>query len=710
MAEDDVIFIESATDVESFGMCSRLCRRRRARLRRRRRRERLKRILQEPQELIDLTGEDMAVQTSPCNDFGIIDLTEDEETMASPLHSSSYFAQDLPHSATVSTQPTCSPQLTVAGMASKSDRPVDMRNKDCERLSPREDEANHLCCGEDSESSSHTTYNSDLGSLISAHLESAISSSSAAHDSPESQPFLDCVEEPPSTCPAGRVLSPQPSPTDQRQSPSPILSSPPKGIFTSLTEVNLPLLEANNPGPNAVKSNVQGPLKRIDIEGSLKTWQYFHGVPVHHPFLQNVVQEKNTRQKKPLKAQRIPSGRLSMVTSTIEEKCFQATLDFLTDYVSYRYYPPKEIMTCVVSQILLSPERQDVSQEMQKDAYMLLMKIQAFHPAEVDTVVWDWQLLCKVMEEQEEKNPGRLLFLQYVIQTLEDDFQEMAKKDNLPKSIAKMVLSCDQCFSNIKNVIEWLVAVVTGAKISHDKMLLQSASSTSASATSRRESCSSLPEPRSCQTVQTNDAALKFQNQKVVALLQRMLSIAVEVDKSPNCSAHKIADIMLSSVLNIPKHCQREAFLSSMECHLLRCKVLELIFQYSCTIRTKQPLSLATILHFLDHFSLLLTYQDNEETWQRWDEMLHYLNLLLLSYRSIVLGHLRSSVCERSKLILKAAKPKLQSNDYIEGSDIECKIQTFQRQLFEILGQPIPSSIAEKIELLQVLLLTTKDI
>ncbi|KAF7249557.1 SUMO-interacting motif-containing protein 1 [Varanus komodoensis] len=575
-------------------------------------------------ELIDLTGEDMAVQTSPCNDFGIIDLTEDEETMASPLHSSSYFAQDLPHSATVSTQPTCSPQLTVAGMASKSDRPVDMRNKDCERLSPREDEANHLCCGEDSESSSHTTYNSDLGSLISAHLESAISSSSAAHDSPESQPFLDCVEEPPSTCPAGRVLSPQPSPTDQRQSPSPILSSPPKGIFTSLTEVNLPLLEANNPGPNAVKSNVQGPLKRIDIEGSLKTWQYFHGVPVHHPFLQNVVQEKNTRQKKPLKAQRIPSGRLSMVTSTIEEKCFQATLDFLTDYVSYRYYPPKEIMTCVVSQILLSPERQDVSQEMQKDAYMLLMKIQAY----------------------EEKNPGRLLFLQYVIQTLEDDFQEMAKKDNLPKSIAKMVLSCDQCFSNIK----------------------------------------------------------------VVALLQRMLSIAVEVDKSPNCSAHKIADIMLSSVLNIPKHCQREAFLSSMECHLLRCKVLELIFQYSCTIRTKQPLSLATILHFLDHFSLLLTYQDNEETWQRWDEMLHYLNLLLLSYRSIVLGHLRSSVCERSKLILKAAKPKLQSNDYIEGSDIECKIQTFQRQLFEILGQPIPSSIAEKIELLQVLLLTTKDI
>lgn len=42
-----------------------------------------------------------------------------------------------------------------------------------------------------------------------------------------------------------------------------------------------------------------------------------------------------------------------------------------------------------------------------------------------------------------------------------------------------------------------------------------------------------------------------------VALLQRMLSIAVEVDKSPNCNASKIADMVFSSLLNIPKRGQR---------------------------------------------------------------------------------------------------------------------------------------------------------
>lgn len=51
---------------------------------------------------------------------------------------------------------------------------------------------------------------------------------------------------------------------------------------------------------------------------------------------------------------------------------------------------------------------------------------------------------------QEEKFPGRLLFLNYVIQTLEDDFQTTARKSMLHKSIAKKMLSCDQCFSNVK--------------------------------------------------------------------------------------------------------------------------------------------------------------------------------------------------------------------------------------------------------------------
>lgn len=42
-------------------------------------------------------------------------------------------------------------------------------------------------------------------------------------------------------------------------------------------------------------------------------------------------------------------------------------------------------------------------------------------------------------------------------------------------------------------------------------------------------------------------------------LLQRMLSFAVEVDRSPNCSSCKIADLIFPFLLNIPTRSQRWA-------------------------------------------------------------------------------------------------------------------------------------------------------
>lgn len=79
-------------------------------------------------------------------------------------------------------------------------------------------------------------------------------------------------------------------------------------------------------------------------------------------------------QNKQMKTQPIPCRRLDMVYSTIEENFFKGTLDFLTDFVSYQYYPPKAVTSCVIRKILLISGQQDV----RKDAYMLLMKIQAY--------------------------------------------------------------------------------------------------------------------------------------------------------------------------------------------------------------------------------------------------------------------------------------------------------------------------------------------
>lgn len=46
-----------------------------------------------------------------------------------------------------------------------------------------------------------------------------------------------------------------------------------------------------------------------------------------------------------------------------------------------------------------------------------------------------------------------------------------------------------------------------------------------------------------------------------------------------------------------------------MESHLLRCKVLEIIFLHSCERPTRLPLSLAQALYFLNNSTSLLKCQ-----------------------------------------------------------------------------------------------------
>uniref|UniRef100_A0A287D8M8 Uncharacterized protein n=1 Tax=Ictidomys tridecemlineatus TaxID=43179 RepID=A0A287D8M8_ICTTR len=59
--------------------------------------------------------------------------------------------------------------------------------------------------------------------------------------------------------------------------------------------------------------------------------------------------------------------------------------------------------------------------------------------------------------------PGRVLFLRYVVQTLEDDFQQILRRQrqHLQQSIANTVLSCDKQPHNVRDVIKWLVKAVT---------------------------------------------------------------------------------------------------------------------------------------------------------------------------------------------------------------------------------------------------------
>ncbi|KAK2118479.1 SUMO-interacting motif-containing protein 1 [Saguinus oedipus] len=274
--------------------------------------------------------------------------------------------------------------------------------------------------------------------------------------------------------------------------------------------------------------------------------KYFLRPPVHHLFFQTLIPDKDTRENKGQKLEPIPHRRLRMVANTIEENFPLGTVQFLMDFVSPLHYPPREIVAHIIQKILLSDSE---TVDVLKEAYMLLMKIQQYeslHPANAKTVEWDWKLLTYVMEEEGQTLPGRVLFLRYVVQTLEDDFQQTLRRQqqHLQQSIANMVLSCDKQPHNVRDVIKWLVKAVTEDGFTQPPNRNQMSSGTGI-----LKAGSSHPSSQPNRTKNTN--------QLIVCQLQRMLSIAVEVDRTPTCSSNKIAEMMFGFVLDIPERSQR---------------------------------------------------------------------------------------------------------------------------------------------------------
>ncbi|XP_009478066.2 SUMO-interacting motif-containing protein 1 [Pelecanus crispus] len=650
-------------------------------------------------DTIDLTCEDTSTDPALWSSLTIIDLTEDT---CSPSHSSPHAtsrADQDPGQAPAApaahtshpwlcfttkqeTEATAGPSPAVPSHgaptepSATTDTAQSAENWSC--FSPASSHHGSSCSPE--QNCSTTTFNSDLGSLASMQLNSdLLSLSPSSLDSSSSRwRASGPEEETPHAC-------------QQRELPPRL--SPAPAIPTTPGKAQGPLLEAGHLPLHKGIQQMTPARTKADSKAWLNKLHYFRRSGVQHLFLQGVAPNRETQQRKP---EVIPSGKLSMVHTTMEENFIEGTLHFLSEFVSCQHCPPKEIISHLIRQILLNPHQGEIL----KDTYMLLMKIQMLHPANTATVGWDWTLLKYIMEDQE-KPPGRLLFLQYVVQTLEDDFQQNLRLQLLQKSIAKKVLSCDMCFNNVKDVVEWLIAAVTGVGFSQAQEQPQEITSSSAEARAEH----SLPAPCLASTDQAEVASPAFFAQKVMLLLQRMLSIAVEVDKSPNCSSCRIADVIFPFILNIPLRSQREAFLNTMESQLLRCKVLELLFQHSCDVPTTLPLSLAKILYFLSHSSVLLQYQDETPIWQRWDEMLQYLSLLLMSYQNVILEHLRSSLNDRMDLIIQKVKPKLQDSDDISHLDVELKIEDFISRMQQVLGQSFPLQITEKLCMLRELFL-----
>eukprot|EP00064_Thunnus_orientalis_P005350 superscaffoldBa00000517_g5364 len=251
---------------------------------------------------------------------------------------------------------------------------------------------------------------------------------------------------------------------------------------------------------------------------------------------------------------------LSLVYITIDENYPESTLQLLSDLLEPGYYPPRDITSHLLHGILLDPQ---CPHHVCLHAFNLLMRTQRHHMADKNTVPWDWELLTSVMANQDRTNRLRWevvrMFLEYIVQTLEDDFHAKRSISALHDSIAKATLSCDQQFPRVRDVIKWLFSAIM----------------------------------KSTEHGESREAAReKDEHIRIVSVLQRMLSLALDVDRSPALSSVKLSNELFHMLIsNAPLRAQRADFgLLLTSWHLLSTG-------YLCSSVTEQRGSVGTLVY-----------------------------------------------------------------------------------------------------------------
>lgn len=352
---------------------------------------------------------------------------------------------------------------------------------------------------------------------------------------------------------------------------------------------------------------------------------------------------------------------LSLVYSTMDESYPEGTLQLLSDLLHPRFYPPRDITSHLLRDILLDTR---APRSLRLQAFSLLMRTQRHHPAEKATIPWDWDLLTSVLDEQDSarrhSSEALCMLLQYVVQTLEDDFRVRLSLCDLRHSIAKATLSCES--GRVSDVIKWLLAAVV-------------------------------------KSTGDNDPKVKEDHLEMVSLLQKMLSLALEVDCCPAVSSNKLAEKLFHSCTStLPLRQHRLLLLETLESKLLRCRLLELLLEQGCPQRTSLHMSLGLLLHFLKHCTLTPDPTDGAERGLCWEELVHLLWMLLLSHEEVLRGHLRCSVTDRAG---NSRAPVPMVNDAVSRSDIEEAVEDFLLRSQADLGRILPPHVHESLTYLQ---------
>ncbi|XP_049600061.1 uncharacterized protein simc1 isoform X2 [Syngnathus scovelli] len=362
---------------------------------------------------------------------------------------------------------------------------------------------------------------------------------------------------------------------------------------------------------------------------------------------------------------------LSLVYATMDEKCHEGTLQLLSDLLHPGWRLPQDVMSHLLSGILLNPL---CPPQICVQAWNLLMRAQIHHVVDKNTVPWSWKMLTAVMSTQEVKkkhHPAVVrMLLEYIVQTLEDDFSHKKSTSELHQSIARATLSCNQHFQQVQDVIKWLFFSII----------------------------------KSTENEKTSKAAREEDEHiRIVSILQRMLCLALEADRSPAISSHKLSQELFFTLISIkPRRAHRLLLLESLQSNLLRWKLLEQLLDDACPLKAPVPMSIGRMLHFLENCTLAADPTDDGVRWKKWEELVKHLWMLLVSYNTTMKGFLHNPASKQKRQPGSLVNKK---DDMLTKADICKSVEAFLSRSQADVGQALPLHVEESLTYLQDFLL-----
>lgn len=382
---------------------------------------------------------------------------------------------------------------------------------------------------------------------------------------------------------------------------------------------------------------------------------------------QSLLREMHWQDEDQATAVVLPKQSLSLVYITIDENCTEGTLELLSDLLQPGFYPPTDISAHLVRGVLLDPH---CPYHLCVQAFKLLIRTQRYHFVDKATVPWDWELLNTVMVNQDGKKKLKSsvvgMFLEYVVQTLEDDFH--VKSSVFAQSIAKATLSCNHQFSHVRDVLTWLFTAIS----------------------------------KSTEQAERPGAAREMEEQmRIVSVFQRMLSLALEVDRCPTLHSTKVSQELFHMLVGtaIPR-AHRMLLLESLQSTVLTYKLVIHLLDYACPLKTSLPMSLDLLLYFMTNCTLALDSKDGTERWKRWEELVQLLWMLLLSYKKAMKGFLSGSTFEQ-----RGSVSTYRGDDLVSRSAVREAGEAFLSRSRADVGQMLPPHVEEAFGNLQDYLL-----